>query len=61
MKDPGGLVPPGERGSLAKKMTNRFEDPRDKRVTGESGSFANEPSVPVGQADWGREKCEERF
>jgi len=38
------------------KGTDRFEDPCDKRVTGESGSLANEPCVPVGQADWGREE-----
>ncbi len=50
MKYPGGLVPPGELGSLARKKTDRFEDPRDKRVTGESGSLANEPCVPVGRA-----------
>ena len=31
------------------KRTDRFEDPRDKRVTGESGSLANEPCVPVGE------------
>jgi len=37
------------------KGTDRFEDPRDKRVTGESGSLANEPCDPVGQADRGRE------
>jgi len=49
-------VPPGEQGSYARKKTDRFEDPRDKRVTGESGSLANEPCDPVGQADWGREE-----
>jgi len=30
--------------------------PRDKRVTGESGSLANEPCVPVGRANWGRQE-----
>jgi len=49
-------VPPGEQGSYYRKRTDRFEDPRDKRVTGESGSLANEPCVPVGQADGGREE-----
>jgi len=44
---------------MLEKGTDRFEDPSDKRVTGESGSLANEPCVPVGQAnrggdDWGR-------
>jgi len=38
------------------KGTDRFENPRDKRVTGESGSFANEPCDPVGQANWGQDK-----
>jgi len=33
------------------KRTDSFEDPRDKRATGESGSLANEPCDPVGQAD----------
>jgi len=37
-------------------MTMSFEDPRVKLVTGESGSLANEPCDPVGQADWGREE-----
>jgi len=41
---------------MLEKGTDRFEDPRDKRVTGEAGSLANEPCVPVGQADWGREE-----
>jgi len=29
------------------KRTDRFEAPRVKRVTGESGSLANEPCVPA--------------
>jgi len=45
-------VPPGEQGSYARKRTDRFEDPRNKRVTRKSGSLANEPCVPVGQANW---------
>ena len=32
---------------MLEKETDRFEDPRDKRVTGESGSIANEPCDPV--------------
>ena len=39
---------------VLEKGTERFENPRDKRVTGKSGSFANEPCVSVGQADWGQ-------
>ena len=35
------------------KGTDRFEDPRDKRVTGESGSLANEPCVSSGDAGHG--------
>jgi len=41
---------------MLEKGTDRFEDPRDKRVTGELGSLAKEPCVPVGRANWGRDK-----
>jgi len=46
---------------MLEKGTDRFEDPRDKRVTGESGSLANKPRDPVGQADWGREEWGRSF
>jgi len=39
---------------MLEKGTDRFEDACGKRVTGESGSLANKPCEPVGQADLGQ-------
>jgi len=52
---------PAASGRLVNKVrgldeeSERSKDSCDKRVTGELSSLANEPCVPVGRADWGRE------
>ena len=63
MKDPSGLVPLGESGSLASCPSHSWE-PLLQSGQARLGAneyldqafVANEPYAPVGQADWGQGK-----